>query len=122
MSHVDFTKVGTVKINSMLIDEFNTIQGTFNTASHKFYTVRKKLAKEHNSDVFMNVTPTDFFEALKRYKANIKRQEEITQRKIAHAKRMEQWHKNDNGDFDDMGRSKYANKYFEGNKRRHGLL
>ena len=120
----DYSTLGSIKIIQMLVSEFKKTEGNFKTASHKFYTVRKKMAKETGSDVFMAIQPAEFFKAIKSEK--IRR--DLEQSRI---NRMATYHKrksyrntyyDESGDFDDMGNAAQADAYFERNKRRRGLL
>lgn len=105
-----------LNIMSALIFQFNTDLEQYNTASHKFYTVRKRLYKEHGDDDIMKVTPSEFFRKRKESMSSSKDAEDSCNRIMGLPER------DMNGDFDDIGNSKQANQYFGYNKHMRDRL
>ena len=112
--------LGTVQLTKIIIDEFKKTDGQFKNATHKFYTVRKKLANDTNCDKFLNVKPDKFFYALKCTNESEKLKSYSTQRNASsYQSRLKKdyiRYKTFDGDFDDLDCSKQSNEYFYHNK------
>lgn len=74
-----------------------------NSATHRFYTVRKRLVSEYPR--MANISASDFFPMYKAKKAQ----------------RMPKNRRHD-GDFDDMGMTRMAGEYYGWNKHKRGRL
>jgi len=118
---MDYSLLGTVQLTKILIEKFKTDRGEYANASHKFYSIRKKMASETGCQTFMNVQPKNFFYALKCHNEEIKLKKQSIERNAkSHQSRYQQTthrYQNFDGDFDDLDCSKQSNEYFYHNKR-----
>lgn len=117
---MDYSTLGTVQLTNVLIEKFKNDRGDYNTASHKFYSIRKQMAKDTGCDTFMKVQPKNFFYSLKCHKESIKLQNQTIKRSASayqsRLKSSSEQHKSFDGDFDDLDCSKRSNAYFYHNK------
>lgn len=106
----------TYNIFGILRFAYDTDKGKYNSATHKFYSIRKRKAKEYDLPEIMDWTPSQFFSQRKKEYIELKNATDRANRMLGID--------NDSfdGDFDDMGRSKMAGQYFGYNKHMRGRL